>query len=76
MVFRTRETFAAQLNPELLSALRDLAQSEGREIQALIDEALSDLIEKRKQGQPRDHVMAVYQASHATFGPLYKKLAE
>jgi hypothetical protein len=33
-------------------------------------------IEKRKQGKPRISVMAAYQASHETFGPLYKKLAE
>ncbi|MFN4089523.1 MAG: hypothetical protein ACK4QW_10845 [Alphaproteobacteria bacterium] len=41
-----------------------------------MDEALADLIEKRRQAHPRTHVMDAYQASHATFGPLYKKLAE
>ena len=38
--------------------------------------ALADLIEKRKQGRPRTHVMAAYQASHDKYAPLYKKLAE
>ena len=43
---------------------------------ALVDEALADLLEKRRQGRPRAHIMAAYQASHEKFGPLYKKLAE
>lgn len=71
-----REKFATQVNVEILSAVRELAQSEGRQIQALVDEALADLLEKRRQGVPRPHVMAAYQASHQKFGPLYKKLAK
>ncbi len=73
---RAREKFATQVNSEILSALRRIAASEGRQIQALIDEALADLIEKRKQGKPRASVMAAYQVSHDKFGTLYKKLAE
>jgi hypothetical protein len=41
-----------------------------------VDEALADLIEKRKNLRPRRHVMDAYQASHATYHELYKKLAE
>ncbi len=73
---QTREKFATQVNSEILSALRTLAQKEGRQLQALVDEALTDLIEKRKQARPRPHVMAAYLASHEKYGPLYKKLAE
>jgi len=71
-----REKFATQVNSEILRSVRDLARSEGRQLQALVDEALADLIEKRKRSQPRTHVMAAYQTSHETFAPLYKKLAE
>ncbi len=71
-----REKFATQVNSEILAALRTLAKSEGRQLQALVDEALADLLEKRRLGRPRTHVMAAYQASHGKFGPLYKKLAE
>lgn len=63
METKRREKFATQVNPEILSAIRDLAQDEGRQLQALVDEALADLIEKRRQGRPRAHVMAAYQAS-------------
>jgi Flp pilus assembly protein TadB len=76
MAPKTREKFATQVNSEILSAVRTIAHSEGRQLQALIDEALADLIEKRKQGRPRAHVMSAYQASHEKFGSLYKKLAE
>ncbi len=71
-----REKFATQVNSEILAAVRSLARSEGRQLQTLVDEALADLIEKRKGSRPRPHVMAVYQASHERYAPLYKKLAE
>jgi hypothetical protein len=76
MATHAREKFATQVDSNILRAVRDIARSEGRQLQALIDEALADLIEKRKQGQPRAHVMAAYQASHEKFAPLYKKLAQ
>ena len=50
-------------------------EKEGRQLQALVDEALADLIEKHKNAQPRPLVMGAYLASHEKYGPLYKKLA-
>ena len=73
---RDREKFATQVDAEILSAIRSLAQQEGRQLQTLVDEALADLLEKRKQSQPRAHVMTAYQASHGRYATLYKKLAE
>ncbi len=49
----TLEKFATQVKPETLATLRSLAKIEGRQLQALVEEALSDLIEKRKGGRPR-----------------------
>lgn len=72
----TRAKFATQVNSEILVEVRMLAEKEGRQIQALVDEALADLIEKRKKTTPRSHVMGAYLASHEKYGPLYKKLAE
>ena len=73
---QAREKFATQVNSEILSAVRTLADKEGRQLQALVDEAFADLIEKRKKATPRAHVMGAYLASHEKYGPLYKKLAE
>lgn len=71
-----RVKFATQVNSEILSDVRTLAEKEGRQLQALIDEALADLIEKHKNAKPRPHVMGTYLASHEKYGQLYKKLAE
>jgi hypothetical protein len=73
---QTREKFATQVNSDILSAVRTLAEKEGRQLQALMDEALADLIEKHKNAKPRPHVMGAYLATHERYGPLYKKLAE
>lgn len=73
---QAREKFATQVNSEILTAVRTLAEKEGRQLQALVDEAFADLIEKRKNSTPRSHVMGAYLASHEKYGPLYKKLAE
>jgi hypothetical protein len=73
---QTREKFATQVNSEILTAVRTLARNEGRQLQALMDEALADLIEKHRNAKPRPHVMGAYLASHERYGPLYKKLAE
>jgi hypothetical protein len=71
-----REKFATQVNAKTLAAVRRLAEKEGRQLQALVDEALTDLLDKRKLGRPRAHVMEAYQRSHARYGELYKKLAQ
>ena len=71
-----REKFATQVDKEILMAIRALAHEEGRRIEQLIDEALSELIEKRRKARARAHVMAAYRTSHDKFGDLYKKLAE
>ena len=71
----SREKFATQVDAEVLQAVRTMADQEGRQLQALIDEALRDLIDKRRNARARPHVMAEYLASHAPYGELYKKLA-
>jgi predicted transcriptional regulator len=72
----TREKFATQVNSEILAAVRSLAEKEGRQLQVLVEEALADLLEKRKKATPRAHVMGAYLASHEKYASLYKKLAE
>ena len=73
---KAREKFATQINSEILAEVRHLAEKEGRQIQALMEEALADLLEKRRHARPRAHVMAAYAASHASYAPVFKKLAE
>lgn len=72
----THEKFVAQVDSEILSAVRRLADREGLQLQMLVEEALTDLIEKRKNAGPRPHVMDAYRSSHEKYALLYKKLAE
>jgi hypothetical protein len=76
LVPTTREKFATQVNSKILSAVRSLAEKEGRQLQVLVEEALADLIEKRKASRPRARVMDAYLTSHDRYASLYKKLAE
>jgi hypothetical protein len=71
-----REKSATQVKSEILASMRALAEREGRQLQSLMDEALTDLVEKHNNAKPRPHVMGAYFASHETYGALYKKLAE
>ncbi len=71
-----RVKFATQVNSKILAEVRDLAEAEGRQLQALVDEALADLVEKRKSSKPRSRVMDAYAASHRRYAALFKKLAE
>ncbi len=73
---KVREKFATQVDATVLAQVLELAKKKGRQIQALVDEALGDLLEKHSQTRPRSHVMATYQASHGRFSGLYEKLAK
>ncbi len=64
-----------EIPASILSELSALSRAEGAQLTALVEEALVDLLAKRKM-TARPYVMDVYQKSHEQFGELYKKLAE
>lgn len=61
-----REKFAPHLDSKILEAVRSLAVAEGRPLQSLVEEALTDLLEKHKKPNPRAHVMKAYPATKST----------
>jgi len=71
-----REKFSSQAAPEVLAALRQIAESEGRQFQTVLDEALRDYIERHQKERPRRHVMATFAASLEEFDSLYLELAK
>jgi hypothetical protein len=72
-----RQKFATQVDVELLSAVRELAQAEGRQIQAVVEEALREHLEARRAGlSARQRVVEAYLKSTERYAGLYKKLAE
>lgn len=70
-----REKFSSQAAPEVLEALRRIAASEGRQFQAVLDEALRDYIDRRQKNRPRRHVVEAFADSVREFDDLYRELA-
>ena len=48
-----REKFSSQAAPEVLEALRRIADAQGRQFQAVLDEALRDYIDRQQSSRPR-----------------------
>lgn len=71
-----RVKFSTQIEADLLNDTRAIAEREGRLLQSVIEEALRDLVEKRRNAAARPHVMAHYQSSLGPFGALYERLAK
>jgi len=75
----TREKFATQIDAELVKAVRERADIEGRKIQSIVEEAL-----RRHLAEPqptpafraRPHVMRAFEESAAQFSGLYDRLAK
>ena len=71
-----REKFATQVELETLRGAGELARREGRQFQAVVEEAFRDVIEKHDRSRPRPQVMALHRASMDRYAAVYKKLAE
>ncbi len=59
----TRQKYASQADPKLLEAMRAASREEGRQFQAVMEDAMRDYLERRKDASPREHVMAHLRAS-------------
>ena len=68
--------FATQADPRILEEVREIAAREGKQLQTVIDEALRDLIDKRKRGKPRPEIMTAFGESLAQYDSLYRELAK
>ena len=71
----SREKFATQVESNLLREMRNIARSEGRQLQSLVNEAFADYLERRHQQRARPHVMAAYESSVRRYGEVFEKLA-
>ena len=71
-----KNKFSTQIDEAILKPIKQLAKSEGRQIQSLTEEAFLMLLEKRHQTKARDHVMSAYNKSHDKYAHLYEKLAK
>ena len=71
-----REKFSSQAAPDVLASLRQIAESQGRQFQAVLDEALRDYIERQQKDLPRRQVMVSLASSLDEFDSLYRELAK
>jgi hypothetical protein len=72
----TMQKFSSQTRPELLEEVRRIAAQKGRQFQSVLDEALSDWVEKKTGDTPRPKVIAHAKASIARHRRLYEELAK
>ncbi len=72
----TLQKFSSQARAELLEEVRALAAEEGRQFQAVLDEALADWVAKKKGEAPRPEVVGHLKASIARHRKLYAELAK
>ena len=76
MTTPVREKFSSQAAPEVLEALRRIAESEGKQFQAVLDEAMRDYIDRHQNQRPRRHVMEAFAESVKEYDDLYRELAK
>ena len=72
----TKEHFSGQAEPELLAAMRSIAQAEGRNFEAALEEAMQDYVTNRGESKIRPEVMAHYRNSVEKNRLLGKLLAQ
>ncbi len=75
-VAAAREKFASQADPDVLAGMRELAASEGRQLQAVMEDAMREYLDRRSGDRPRPQVMEALVQSIAEFDTLYARLAK
>ena len=76
MTTAKREKFSSQVDPELLAGIRRIATDDGRQFQAVLEDAFRAYIEGRSQRKVRPEVMAHARASMERNRELLELLAQ
>jgi len=71
----TREKFASQADPDLLAEVRAIAAEDGRQLQAVIEDALRSYVATRRGERPRREVLEHLESTVAENRELYRRLA-
>jgi predicted transcriptional regulator len=73
---KARRKFSSQADPEVLKAMQAIAEQEGRQLQAVIGDAMREYVARRQQQGPRRNVLEAFQKSLKERDELYRKLAK
>ena len=72
----TLRKFSSQAEPEVLDGLQEIAAREGRELQAVLGDAMREYLAQKRQQAPRRNVLEAFQESLKERDELYRSLAE
>jgi hypothetical protein len=73
---RALRKYSSQAEPEVLDALQAIADREGRQLQAVIGDAMRDYLARKQHQPPRRNVLEAFQKSLKERDELYRKLAK
>ena len=73
---RMKTKFSSQADSDLLAAVRAIANEEGRQFQAVLQEALTDWVERKRGSVPRPQVVANLKATISRNREIYQHLAQ
>ena len=76
MTVAVQDNLSAQLSAKVLASIQQIAAAEGREVQALLDEALQEYIDRKIKTQASQQVLNAFAESIAEFDSLYTELAK
>ena len=76
MTTTAKEQFTSHAPPELLAAMRKMAEAEGREFEATLEDAIRLYVECGAEERTHEEAMAHYRASVAKNRRLAELLAQ
>jgi len=72
----TLRKFSSQAEPEVLDGLQEIATREGRQLQAVLGDAMREYLAHKRQQAPRRNVLEAFQESLNERDALYRSLAK
>lgn len=72
----TLRKFSSQADPEVLDGLQEIAAREGRQLQAVLGDAMREYLAYKRQQAPRRNVLEAFQESLKERDELYRSLAK
>ena len=73
---KTLRKYSSQADPDVLKAMQAIADREGRQLQAVIGDAMRDYLARKQQQAPRRNVLEAFRKSLKERDELYRKLAK
>lgn len=72
----SRVKFTTQADPSVLADVKAVASEEGRQFQAVVEEALREWVDRKRSGGPRAEVLSQLRASLDRNREIYRRLGQ